>query len=85
MLYLTGGLDSSSGFTSSSSFGAEDGTIGVSAAGVPSLVVGGSSQGFKNKDCGDGDDDGGVVGDEEEECLRVSASSLSRLQLSRAI
>lgn len=80
LLNLTGGLGSSSGF------GAEEATTGVSTSGVPGLGFGDSSQGFKNKDGGNGDDDGGVGGDgegeEEEEGLRISASSLSRLHLS---
>lgn len=83
---FTCGLDSSSGFDSLSVLGVVDAATAVSVAVVSALGFGDCSQGFKNRDGGNGDDDGGAgVDGEGEEGLRISASSLSRLQLSRAI
>lgn len=96
MLNLTGAGDSSPGLEgSSSSFGVEEaanvivgagGDSGISGLGIPD-----SSLGFRRTEEGGGgcDDDGGEggegEGEEEGEGLKISASSLSRLQLSPAI
>lgn len=57
-------------------------------SGLSGLWTGNSSQGFMNRG-GDDEDGGGEGGEgdgeEEEEGFRISASSLSRLQLSWAI
>lgn len=59
-------------------------TAAAGASGVSGLWTGNSSQGFMNRGGGD-DEDGEGEGEEEEEGFRISASSLSRLQLSWAI
>lgn len=99
LLNLTGVCDSSSGFDdsdSSSSFEEEEAVNVIAGAGISGLSrlsVVDSSHDFRRpvEDGGGGgdDDDGGeggeAEGEEEEEALKISASSLSRLQLSRAI
>lgn len=101
LLNLTGVCDSSSGFDdsdSSSSFEEEEAAIVIAGAGISGLSgisVVDSSHDFRRAVEGGGgggdDDDGGEGGaaegeeEEEEEALKISASSLSRLHVSRAI